>query len=74
MGYKIKKIAEVADVLKTRLKTLEHKPIILRAVELKALADEIKLLKPEKRAEFGKELNNLKAELYSLMSAKSPNY
>ena len=63
MGYKIKKIAEVADVLKTRLKTLEHKPIILRAVELKALADEIKLLKPEKRAEFGRELNKLKAEL-----------
>src|SRR3990167_4502792 len=68
MGYQNKKIAEVADVLKKRLKTLEHKPSILRAVELKALADEIRVLKPEKRAEFGKELNKLKAELDALIS------
>ena len=67
MAYKNPKIAEVADVLKKRLKTLEHKPSILRAVELKALAEEIKLLKPEKRAEFGKELNKLKADLQKLV-------
>ncbi len=67
MGYEIKKVADVADVLKKRLKTMEHKPSILRAIELKALADEIPLLKPEKRAAFGKELNKLKAELQKMV-------
>src|SRR5258706_16340212 len=68
MVYQNKKIAEVAEVLKKRLETLEHKPSILRDPELKALAAEIPRLMPEQRAEFGKELNQLKAELIKLIS------
>ena len=68
MGYQNKKIAEVAEALKTRLKTVKQPASILCAPELKALADEIKLLKPDRRPQFGRELNKLKAELEGLIS------
>lgn len=68
MAYQNKKIAEVAEVLKKRLETAEHKPGILRAPELKALAAEIPLLKSEERAGFGKQLNQLKSELEKLVN------
>src|SRR3990167_9761964 len=68
MGYQNKKIAEVAEVLKPRLKTVKQPASILRAPELKALADEIKLLKLDRRPQFGKELNALKRELNNLIS------
>jgi hypothetical protein len=67
MSYQNQKIAKVAEVLKKRLVTLEYKPSILRSPELKALAAEITQLSPNKRAEFGRELNQLKAELEELV-------
>lgn len=42
---------------------------ILKAVELKALYEEIPLLKPDKRASFGKEVNALKQELQKLVDS-----
>lgn len=70
MAYSNARIGEVAEVLKARMDKLENKADILKAVELKALYAELPQLKPEQRAKFGKELNNLKLELQEL-SAKS---
>lgn len=72
MAYSNKKIAEVAEKLKKHLATAEQKTNVLRSPELKALAAEIPLLKPEERAEFGRELNQLKAELVKLVSNLQP--
>lgn len=66
MNYSNARIAEVAEGLKARLKELENKIDILKAVELKALYAEIPTLPQEQRAGFGKELNELKAELEQL--------
>lgn len=63
MEYQNSRIAEVANLLKARLETLDNKAEILRAVELKALYAEIPTLSPEDRGPFGKELNALRAEL-----------
>jgi len=63
MTFENSQIADVAEKLTERLKTLEVKADILRSVELKALFDELKTLPPEQRASFGKELNQLKNEL-----------
>jgi phenylalanyl-tRNA synthetase alpha chain len=67
MAYQNKKVAEVAAKLTKRFKELDNKASILRAPELKALYDEIPQLKPEQRAGFGKEINQLKAELQKLI-------
>lgn len=63
MSYQNSKIAEVAELLKSRLEELDNKADILKSVELKALYAEIPTLPPEERAGFGKEINDLKAEL-----------
>lgn len=63
MNYQNSKIAESAGVLKARLQKLDNKADILKAVELKALYNEIPTLPSDQRAEFGKEINQLKAEL-----------
>ncbi len=68
MSYQNKRIAEVAATLNKRLKELKDKADILKAIELKALYDELKLLKPEDRAAFGKEVNKLRAELEKLVA------
>ena len=68
MAYQNSEIAKVAELLKKRLGGLENKTSILRAPELKALFDGLKLLKAEKRAEYGQELNQLKNELQKLAS------
>ncbi len=52
--------------MKKKLSKTDKPSGILRAPELKALAAEIPLLKPTERAGFGKELNQLKAELEDL--------
>lgn len=67
MSYSNTRIAEVAKTLKDRLKKLENKADILKAVELKALYAEIPTLQASKRAEFGKEINALKQELQDLV-------
>lgn len=66
MTYKNKQVAEVAKKLQKRLETLDDKASILRATELKALYAQIPTLKPEQRAEYGKELNQLKGHLQKM--------
>lgn len=70
MSYQNQKIADVAEELKTRLESLEDKAMILRAVELRALYDELKTLPAEERAGFGQEINQLKQELSELVSSQ----
>ncbi len=66
MDYQNSRVAEVANVLKKHLTTLDNKSDILKAVELKALYAEIPTLPEDQRAGFGKEINQLKAELQQL--------
>ncbi len=68
MAQRNKRIAEVASALKKRLSGMEDKAAILRAVELRALYGEIPILKPAERAQFGAEVNQLKAELEKLVA------
>lgn len=68
MAYQNKQIAEVAEKLEKRLKTLDDKASILRAVELRALYAEIPTLDPKDRASYGKEINQLKAHLEGLIA------
>lgn len=63
MSYKIKKIADAAALLEKRQADMPDKMVILRATELRALAAELPTLDPKDRAEFGKELNQLKGAL-----------
>lgn len=63
MSYQNQKIAETAELLKKRLADLDDKNQILKAVELRALFEEIKTLPPEERASFGQEVNTLREEL-----------
>ena len=70
MAYKHKQIQQVADLLQKRHH--EHpEQNILRSVELKALYDQITLLKPTERKSFGAEVNRLKQELSKLKDRKS---
>lgn len=66
MTYQNQKIAEVAEVLVSRMNELPNKADALKAPELRALYAEIPLLPAEERANFGKEINQLKAELERL--------
>jgi phenylalanyl-tRNA synthetase alpha chain len=68
MNYSHPRIADVAEQLKNRLTELENKADILKAVELRALYAEIPTLPPEARGEFGKQMNQLKAELGQLVA------
>lgn len=68
MTYKNPKIADVAARLKKRLAESDDSKSILRAVELKALYDELKTLPPDQRAEFGEEVNRLRQELHTLVA------
>ncbi|MDQ3064909.1 MAG: phenylalanine--tRNA ligase subunit alpha [bacterium] len=69
MSYQIPEIAEVAEVLKSRLNQAEDKRSVLRSMELKSLFDQLKSLPPEERGSFGKEVNQLRIELTSLIEA-----
>jgi len=63
------RVSEVGQLLKTRLNSLSNKTDILKAVELKALYDEIKTLPSQQRAAFGQAVNELKIELADLAKA-----
>ena len=71
MDYKNAKVAEVAKLLKERVEGLGNKAEILRAVELKALFDELKILPAEDRAAFGKQVNDLQNELRQIVESSS---
>ena len=47
MNYQNPQIAETAELLKKRMSELENKRDILRAIELKALFDQLKTLQPK---------------------------
>lgn len=68
MNYQNPKVAEVAELLKKRFTELENPADIMRAVEMKALFDELKTLPGEERAAFGKEVNQLRSELQQMVS------
>ena len=63
MKYENPQIAEAAKVLFARFDTLADTASILRAPELGALYTQIRTLPNEVKASFGRELNELKAEL-----------
>lgn len=67
MSAKNPRIAETAELLQKRFAELENKAEILRAVELRALFDEIKTLPPEERGAFGQEVNALRQEMQVLV-------
>lgn len=69
MNYENSRIADVAEQLKVRFNDLQDKSEILKAVELRALYAEIPTLPPEARGAFGKDINQLKAELEGLVAA-----
>lgn len=69
MSYQNSKITEAAELLKKRFGDLPQKTDILKAVELRALYGEIPTLPAEQRGAFGKELNDLRAELQALVDA-----
>ncbi|MBL8121951.1 phenylalanine--tRNA ligase subunit alpha [Candidatus Saccharibacteria bacterium] len=71
MTYRHSDIAEAAVTLLRRFDELSDKTAILRAVELKALYDQIRTLPPEQRASFGQELNALRTELQSMVDAEA---
>ena len=62
-SYQNPQIADVAALLSDRMNGLDNKADILRAIELKALFDAIQTLPRDQRAAYGKELNQLRAEL-----------
>lgn len=68
MSYQNAQIAEVAEMLQQRLATLPNKADILKAVELKALYEQLKTLPAEQRGSFGQEVNSLRQELAELVA------
>lgn len=70
MSYQNPRIAETAELLKKRLGELENKSEIMRAVELKALFDELKTLPADQRASFGQEVNQLRQDLAAAVKAE----
>lgn len=68
MNYENEKIILVAELLKSRLKKLDNKSDVLKAVELKSLYAEIPTLPVKERAIFGKEINAFKQELEDIVS------
>jgi phenylalanyl-tRNA synthetase alpha chain len=67
MSYTNPKIAEAAELLKTKFAELSDKQAILRAPELRALYGQIKDQPAETKAAFGAEINALKQELEALI-------
>ncbi len=67
MNYQNTRVAETAELLKNRLSQLDNKSDILKAIELKALFDELKTLPADQKAGFGQDLNALRGELSQLV-------
>lgn len=68
MEYKNAEVAKVAKLLRAKFDSIEDKRQILRSPELSALYERIKRLPAgQARAEFGQQVNRLKAELEGLV-------
>ena len=63
MSYSIPEVATVAETLRAQFETLDDKKAILRAPEMRELFGKVKDAPPEKRAQFGAEINQLKQEI-----------
>jgi phenylalanyl-tRNA synthetase alpha chain len=71
MNYQHEAVRRAAETLKQKFESLTDKAAIMRAVELKALFDQIKTLPAQERGSFGKEVNALRQELQGLIDAAS---
>lgn len=69
MSYQNPRVAEVASVLVARFEQLDNKSDILKAVELKALFEEIRTLPSEERGAFGQAVNALRQDLTARVAA-----
>ncbi|MDB5176168.1 MAG: Phenylalanine-tRNA ligase [Candidatus Saccharibacteria bacterium] len=69
MSYQNTLIDQTAELLKNRLQELSVKQDIFKAVELRALYDQLRILPPEEKASFGQEVNALRQELTALVQA-----
>lgn len=70
MEYQNSDVAKAARLLKEKFETLSDKRQILRAPELTALYEQLKMLPAGKpRADFGRQVNALRAELESLIKS-----
>jgi len=67
MNYQNPRVAEAAELLKKRAAGLENPAEILRAVELKALYDELRTLPADEKAAFGQDVNALRQELQAIV-------
>lgn len=68
MNYENPQIADVAEQLKARLPELDNRQDILRAPELKALFDGIRMVAPDERSSYGQQVNQLRQELQGLVN------
>jgi phenylalanyl-tRNA synthetase alpha chain len=71
MEYAYPSITAAATELHKRLAELDNKAEIFRAIELKALFDELKTLPPEERKNFGQEVNRLRQSLQEAIDESS---
>jgi len=71
MNYEYPSIAQTAEMLKNKLLSLENKADILKAIEFKALYDELKTLPNDEKSAFGAGVNALRTELANLISTES---
>lgn len=69
MNYQNEQIARVAELLISRMEDLSNKAEILKAVELKALYEQLRLLPNDQKAAFGAEVNQLRQELSAAAEA-----
>ncbi len=68
MEYTFDDIKNARETLVANVQKMEDKKAIFRSVEMKALFDQLKTLAPDQRSQFGKEVNQLKIELESMIT------
>ncbi|HEV2412452.1 MAG TPA: phenylalanine--tRNA ligase subunit alpha [Candidatus Saccharimonadales bacterium] len=70
MEYSDPRVAEVAKLLRDRLASSDNRSDVMRAPELRSLYAEVGKSEPDQRAELGRQINQLKAELEGLANAE----
>ena len=71
MPYQNEQIAQAADILRQRITDLTTKSDIFKAVELKSLFDQLRLLPNDQKAAFGAEVNALRLELTAMIESQA---